>query len=206
MPRSLRRVLGFAKVVLRMAGPEHPADLAKEHAMVHHRPSQRVFVWLIASLVLMLAACASDPGRDRSLVPGVSSEAEVLSRFGKPVKVWDDGGGARTLEYSSQPFGQTCYMVHIGADGKLIGIENTLLYASRFSITPGMTYEQVSRRLGQEHRRVTYKLSGEDVWDWNVEPDQTGYLLRFNVHFKEGVVVRLSQSMVFPDRMGFGRD
>ncbi|MDN3919512.1 outer membrane protein assembly factor BamE [Roseateles violae] len=163
---------------------------------------------MLAAAALALSACASDPGRDRSLQPGVSGEAEVLSRFGKPVQVWDDGGGARTLEYSSQPFGQTCYMIHIGADGKLIGIEDTLLYASRFAITPGMTQEQVSRRLGKERRRVSYSLSGEEVWDWNVEPDQTGssYLLRFNVHFKNGVVVRLSQSMVFPDRMGFGRD
>jgi hypothetical protein len=174
--------------------------------MVHHRLIRSVLLSLAVVGALALSACASDPGWDRSMVPGVSTEADVLSRYGKPVKVWDDGGGARTLEYSSQPFGQTCYMIRIGADGKLISVENTLLYASRFSITPGMTYEQVSRRLGQEHRRVTYKLSGEDVWDWNVEPDQTGYLLRFNVHFKNGVVVRLSQSMVFPDRMGFGRD
>ena len=33
-----------------------------------------------------------------------------------------------------------------------------------------------------------------------------GYLLRFNVHFKNGVVFRTSQSVVYPDRRFFWDD
>ena len=51
-----------------------------------------------------------------------------------------------------------------------------------------------------------FKLSGEDVWDWNIEPDMNGYLLRFNVHFKDGVVLRTSQSAVYPSRRFFWDD
>ena len=158
------------------------------------------------NLPALLLACAllggcAYPGHDGRLVPGVSIAADISSYYGAPRRIWDEPDGGKTYEYSSQPFGQTCYMIRFGPDGKFVKAEDTLLYASRFSITPGMTPEQVPHRLGQERSRIFYRLSGEDVWDWNVQPDQTGYLLRFNVHFKNGVVLRLSQSMVFPSRV-----
>jgi hypothetical protein len=78
--------------------------------------------------------------------------------------------------------------------------------ASRARIEPGMTPEQVSRILGTERSRVFFRQSGEDVWDWNVEPDQTGYGMRFNVYFKDGRVVRAGHSMVFPSRLFPGMD
>jgi len=138
------------------------------------------------------------------LIVGVSQQADVLASFGQPVRRWPDADGGQTLEYSSQPFGQSCWMATIAADGRLLRLEDTLLPASRFSITPGMTPEQVSRLLGQERSRVFYRFSGEDVWDWNVAPDLLGDTrLRFNVHFKDSVVLRTSQSMVFPERRVF---
>ena len=148
----------------------------------------------------LLGGCAY-PGHDARLVPGASTPADITSYYGAPRRVWDEPDGGKTFEYSSQPFGQTCYMIRFGPDGKFVGAEDTLLYASRFSIKPGMTPEQVRHRLGHERSRIVYRLSGEDVWDWNVPPEQNGYLLRFNVHFKDGVVLRLSQSMVFPSRV-----
>ena len=154
---------------------------------------------LILALACGLGGCAY-LGRDPQLLPGATTGEEVMARYGPPVRIWPEADGGRTLEYSSQPRGQTCWMVRLGPDGRLISIEDTLLYASRFSIEPGMTPEQVSRRLGRERSRVFFSLSGEDVWDWNVAPDQSGYKLRFNVHFKNGTVLRLSQSMVFPDK------
>ena len=70
----------------------------------------------------------------------------------------------------------------------------------RARIEVGMKPEQVSRILGRERSRVYFSNSNEDVWDWNIEPDQTGYPMRFNVHFQNGTVLRTSQSMVFPTR------
>jgi len=151
-----------------------------------------------------LGACAH-LGRDPQLSPGLSTGADVTVRYGTPTRIWPNADGGRTLEYSMQPWGTSCHMVRLGPDDRLIAIEDTLLYASRFSVEPGMTPEQVSRLLGRERSRVFFSLSGEDVWDWNVAPDQSGYKLRFNVHFKNGTVFRLSQSMVFPDKF-FMRD
>ncbi|CAN5209455.1 hypothetical protein BH11PSE10_BH11PSE10_16480 [soil metagenome] len=152
-------------------------------------------------LLCALSGCAGLVSPHQPLVVGVSQQPDVLASFGPPVRSWPNVDGGQTLEYSSQPFGQSCWMATLAADGRLLRLEDTLLPASRFSITPGMTPEQVSRRLGRERSRVFYRFSGEDVWDWNVAPDALGEnLLRFNVHFKDGVVLRTSQSMVFPDR------
>lgn len=159
----------------------------------------------LALCALLLTGCAT-PDRDARLQPGVSNEAQVLALYGQPRRVWPEPDGGRTLEYSSQPMGRHAYMVRLGAEGRLLHVQDGLSAASRARIEPGMTPEQVSRILGSERSRVYYRHSGEDVWDWTVEPDQAGYGLRFNVHFKDGRVVRAGRSMVFPSRLFPGMD
>ncbi|MFT7724486.1 MAG: outer membrane protein assembly factor BamE [Roseateles sp.] len=153
----------------------------------------------------LLAGCAT-PGRDARLRPGASTEADVVALYGAPKRVWPEADGGRTLEYSSQPLGQHCWMVRLAADGRLRGVEDTLAPAGRARVVPGMTPEQVSRLLGAERSRVFYRLSGEEVWDWTIAPDGSDYGMRFNVHFKDGAVLRASQSMVFPNRRFPGLD
>jgi hypothetical protein len=161
----------------------------------------------IASLTLcaaLLAGCAT-LDRDARLQPGVSRDADVVALYGQPTRTWPEADGGRTLEYSTQPRGIRCYMVRITADGRLVGIHDALSPANRARVEPGMTTEQVSRLLGSERSRVFYRHSGEDVWDWNIDPEG-GYGMRFNVHFKDGRVVRAGQSMVFPNRLFPGMD
>ncbi|MBV8035174.1 outer membrane protein assembly factor BamE [Roseateles sp.] len=159
----------------------------------------------LAFCIALLAGCAT-PDRDARLQPGSSREADIVALYGAPVRVWPEADGGRTLEYSSQPMGRHAYMVRLGADGRLQGVVDGLSPAGQARIEPGMTPEQVSRLLGHERTRVFFRNSGEDVWDWTVEPDQVGYGLRFNVHFKDGVVVRMTHSMVFPSRRFPGFD
>jgi hypothetical protein len=147
----------------------------------------------------LLAGCAT-PDRDGRLQPGISREADIVAIYGHPKRVWPEADGGRTLEYSTQPRGEHCYMVHLAADGRLLGSEDTLAPAGRARVEVGMTPEQVSRILGTERSRVFFRLSGEDVWDWTILPDQVGYGMRFNVYFKDGRVVRTGESMVFPSR------
>lgn len=146
-----------------------------------------------------LAGCAT-PLKDERMKPGVTSGTEVQQYYGAPTREWPEADGGRTLEYATQPFGRTCYMVRLDAQDRYVGTVDGLSAASRARIVPGLTTEQVNRILGRERTRVFFKLSGEDVWDWNIEPEMNGYLLRFNVHFKQGIVVRTSQSVVYPDR------
>jgi hypothetical protein len=156
----------------------------------------------LALSTALLAGCATAP----PLLPGTSRSEDVIAAYGQPKRIWPETDGGRTLEYSSQPMGRHCYMVRLAADGRLVSIEDGLSAANRARIEPGMTSEQVSRMLGTERSRVFFTLSGEDVWDWTVEPDQTGYGLRFNVHFKGGRVVRTTHSMVFHSRRFPGMD
>jgi hypothetical protein len=157
---------------------------------------------VLALSTALLAGCATAP----ALLPGSSRSEDVIAAYGQPRRVWPEADGGRTLEYSSQPWGRHSYMVRVTADGRLVGIEDGLSPANRARIEPGMTPEQVSRLLGAERSRVFFRLSGEDVWDWTIEPEQSGYGLRFNVHFKDGVVLRTTQSMVFPSRRFPGMD
>jgi hypothetical protein len=159
----------------------------------------------LALSLTLLAGCAT-LDRDARLQPGTSREADVVALYGAPGRVWPEADGGRTLEYSTQPMGRHAWMVRLDADGRLLGVTDALSPAGRARIEPGMTPEQVSRLLGRERSRVFFRHSGEDVWDWTIEPDQAGYGMRFNVHFKDGVVVRTTQSMVFPSRLFPGFD
>jgi len=154
---------------------------------------------LATALTLGLAGCAT-PLKDERLRPGVSTGADLVQYYGQPSRVWPEADGGRTLEYATQPFGQTCYMVRLDAQDRFVSAIDALAPAQRERVQPGMTPDQVTRLLGRDRSRVFFRNSGEDVWDWNVPPDMNGYLLRFNVHFKDGVVLRTSYSVVYPDK------
>ena len=172
------------------------------------RPSRAGSLGLAATLMMLslgLGGCAQLDGFAQ-VKPGLSTGADVQSRYGPPSRIWPEPEGGQTLEYTSQPFGTRCPMITLDREGRVTRIVDGLDPSQRARIVPGMKPEQVSRILGRERSRVFFELSEEDVWDWNIQPDQSGYPMRFNVHFKQGLVFRTSQSMVFPSRLGLGRD
>ena len=65
----------------------------------------RILTYLAAAVVAALALVACDQQRINELEEGLSTEADVRDRFGTPDHVWDEGGGAHTLEYNRQPAG-----------------------------------------------------------------------------------------------------
>jgi hypothetical protein len=158
---------------------------------------------LACVLSVGLTACVSIPS-PRSVSPGMSASA-VMAQYGQPVQTWPDldGKGGKTLEYSQQPMGQSTFMIHIDPQGRVTSVEDTLLPTARFRVQPGWTPDQVSRLLGRERSRMFFKNSGEDVWDWTVPDDSINRRQRFNVHFKDGVVLRTSHSMIFDDERMF---
>ncbi len=154
---------------------------------------------LILALLSLLVACAT-PVRDDRLVVGRSSVAQAEGLYGKPTHIWPEPDGGQTLEYAQQPFGEHCYLLRFDAEGRWLSSRDGLAAAERAKIAPGMTLQQVQRLLGQERTRVFFRLSGEDVWDWNVTPPSQGYWLRFNVHFRDGVVARTTETLIDLDR------
>lgn len=139
----------------------------------------RLFTGLLAALAL-LAGC--DSKRIEKLEEGVSTEADVRAAFGEPENVWDEPGGAKTLEYNRNPAGHRNYMVTIGTDGKMSALRQVLTPENFAKVKPGMTMEQVRRMLGKPARRQEFALKNEQAWDWRyLEPPNQSMM--FTVSF-----------------------
>ncbi len=131
----------------------------------------RILTYLAAAVVAALALVACDQQRISELEEGLSTEAEVRERFGVPDYIWDEGGGARTLEYNRQPAGERNYMITIGPDGTMSALRQVLTPQNFALITPGMDLGEVRRRLGRPAKVTPYALSGETHHDWRfLEP------------------------------------
>lgn len=150
--------------------------------------------FLIGVLVAILCGCAGWQGL-RGVQPGLDTRETVLARFGRPGAVWDEPDGGQSYEYSSQPVGETCYMVRIAPDGTVRAVDQVLDGKWLAKVERGMSREQVRRLLCKERSVQFFSRLGEEVWDWNVDrwPDS---IIRFNVHFKDGVVAYTSRSIV----------
>ena len=151
---------------------------------------------LAAIALAALVSVACDPQRINELEEGLSTETDVRDRFGVPDNVWDEGGGARTLEYNRQPAGQRNYMITIGADGTMSALRQVLTPENFARITPGMEMQEVRRRLGKPAKVTPYALSGETHHDWRfLEPPTTP--LVFSVITTDGRSV--ARTMTTPD-------
>ena len=127
---------------------------------------------------------------------GIIAWNKLNDRFGVPDNVWDEGGGARTLEYNRQPAGQRNYMITIGPDGKMSALRQVLTPQNFALITPGMDLGEVRRRLGRPAKVTPYALSGETHHDWRfLEPPQERKM--FTVISTDGRTVARTQ--VGPD-------
>ena len=151
---------------------------------------------LAAIALAALVSVACDPQRINELEEGLSTETDVRDRFGVPDNVWDEGGGAHTLEYNRQPAGQRNYMITIGSDGKMSALRQVLTPENFARITPGMEMQEVRRRLGKPAKVTPYALSGETHHDWRfLEPPTTP--LVFSVITTDGRSV--ARTMTTPD-------
>ena len=148
----------------------------------------------LAAALLILLGC--DPQRISELEEGLSTETDVRDRFGVPDNVWDEGGGARTLEYNRQPAGHRNYMITIGPDGKMSALRQVVTPENFARITPGMDMQEVRRRLGKPAKVTPYALSGETHHDWRFIDPPTSHKL-FSVITTDGRTV--ARTMIGPD-------
>jgi hypothetical protein len=152
----------------------------------------RLCGWFLAlGTVLGVGGC--DQQRIAKLEEGVSTEADVRAQFGQPENVWDEPGGARTLEFNRNPNGHQNYMITIGADGKMTALRQVLAPATFAKVQPGMSMEQVRRLLGKPAKKTPYALKGEEAWDWRyMQPPNTS--MYFTVWFDRDLHVLRSSS------------
>lgn len=134
------------------------------------RNFSQALAWLGSGLLLG-AIWGCDPVAISELEEGVSTEADVVQRFGQPERVWDEPGGARTLEYNRQPAGVRNYMITLGPDGVMTALRQVLTPENFARVQPGMDEQNVRRMLGKPAQQVFYELKQEHNWRWNfLEP------------------------------------
>lgn len=160
------------------------------------KQGQAVAKWLRIAALLALAVLVAGCAQLGDMRP-LATEAEAVAAHGEPVRRWDNGDGTHTLEYSNQPYGHVTLMVTVDPSGKVVRQENALAVENLARVAPGMTREEVSRLLGSHRTVEFYRLSGEEVWDWNIENDGPGIYTYFNVHFVDGKVARTSRTYIF---------
>lgn len=144
--------------------------------------------WISAAATAIVASAlpACDYVNLQEIKPGLTSQAEVRARMGDPSHIhWNDDGTA-TWEYNRQPSGTECHMISFGQDHVVTKIEQVLNDASYASIRPGMSRDDVSRRLGAPGSKVVFDNLQEDIWEWRIEGTPPMDETYFMVHFDTG--------------------
>jgi hypothetical protein len=102
-------------------------------------------------LLFLLAGCASYSGR--GLVPGQSSAAEVEAVMGPAADKRPGPNGESVLWYPRMPYGDGTYAARVGADGRLIAIEQRLTEKNIARLERGKTTaDQVLDVVGPPYR------------------------------------------------------
>mgnify|MGYP003598646068 FL=1 len=113
---------------------------------------------------VLLAAC--DNGRVSSTEEGLTTESEVLAKWGKPENIWEGPNGEKIYEYSRQPSGTKNYMITIGSDGKVAALRQVLTRENFNKVQPGMMMEDVRLLLGKSAKITPYHFKKETVYEW----------------------------------------
>lgn len=158
---------------------------------------------LLAVALALLSGCAGTPPEAEW-----RTASQWLDARGEPTGRWPTTRGTTLLEYGTQPEGDTCWMVEIDAAGTVLRQWDALSEDNLARVQRGMTTTEVRNLLGPKRSEVRFDRSGETVWDWTIDArGLNASVVRFNVHFVDGRVVRTSRSSEdLPGgvRFGFG--
>jgi hypothetical protein len=116
-------------------------------------------------LALLVAGCAGYSGS--GLVPGRSSAAEVEAVMGRPAERSRSANGETVLWFPRFPFGRESHAARIGADGKLIAIEQRLTPENVARLQPGRTTaKEVRDLLGPSWRADPFPRMQREIWTY----------------------------------------
>lgn len=148
---------------------------------------------LMLAALFLLGGCASWQTH-------FDHEAELLAKRGEPSRVWENEDGSRTLEYATQPMGESGWMYTVDENGLVVEQHDALDHANLAKVRAGMSQDEVVRMLGRHRSIERFPRMNEEVWDWNVSSPYPGIIATyFNVHFVEGEVSRTSFTYIYPN-------
>lgn len=120
---------------------------------------------LALGLFLILAGCASFDGR--GLDTG-STVADVERVMGTPAER-RQVGGETWLYYPRQPFGRKIFVARLGADGRLVAVEQRLTDEYVARIVPNTTRaEQLRELFGPPYSTMQIARLDRDIWTWHM--------------------------------------
>ncbi|MEA3193957.1 MAG: hypothetical protein QOD26_2290 [Betaproteobacteria bacterium] len=153
-------------------------------------------------LALLLSSCAGRP-----LVPGQSTAADVEAKMGHAAEK-RIVGGETVYYYPELPWGYRSYAARVGADGRLIALEQRLTEKNIGKVIRGKTTgAEVRDLLGPPWEPVHYARMDRDVWTYPMRIAADPTPKWFVVHVAADGIVR--ETFLFDDmnynRWGGGR-
>ncbi len=113
--------------------------------------------------VAVAVGCASLPSR---LPKAGESADDVRAKMGEPRRVWPDANGAESWEYSNQPSWNAAYMVRLDPARQVIRVDQVLTRENLLTLEPGLSQEDVERRLGAPAIKRIDRPTGGEQWAW----------------------------------------
>ena len=159
--------------------------------MLYAIPTRMFRSLLTIPALLALAGCAALGGP--TPMPG-DDAAAVLASLPAPTGEFKADDGGRRIEFARGPFGRQTHMLDIDADGRVVRWEQVLTEANFFTIQPGITSDELRRKIGRPS------------WVWGVRyRDQTVWSYRFENPFCQAFHVGISPAGIVEDT-SFGPD
>lgn len=87
--------------------------------------------------------------------------------MGRPAEKRAGAGGETVYYFPRLPWGYATYAARIGADGKLVALEQRLTEENIAKLKPGVTRaEEVRELLGPPFEPMKQALSGDEIWTY----------------------------------------
>ena len=120
------------------------------------------------ALALLLAGCAGYSGS--GLVPGRSTAAEVEAVMGPAAATRPGPDGETVLWFPRMPYGDGTYAARVGADGRLVAIEQRLTEENIARIERGRTTaDQVLDLVGPPYRVDQFARMEREIWTYKMQ-------------------------------------
>lgn len=160
---------------------------------------------LIAVVTLLLAGCASFDGR--GLMPGQSTEQDVVALMGKPADRITVSGGDVVLYYPRQPTGRQTFGVRLTPAGVVRSVNQLLTEENLKNLVPGVTSAaQVREIVGPPWRTSRLERQQRDVWEYYmINITQWDYFLYVQLSY-DGVVREVMMVKDYTKEMGGTKD
>ena len=143
---------------------------------------------LALCLVAGLAGCASFDGRGLQAGASAADVERVMGAAAEKRKVANE----TWYYYPRQPFGRATYVARVGADGRLIALEQRLTDENVARVVPNTTRgEQVRDLFGPPYAAMQIPRMDRNVWTWHMRRfGDPGIPVSLNVQLSPDGVVR----------------